>query len=58
MSCLPHSPPNANFTKSGKSKCDHSNENTQKVLSNGGVPVVAEQNSCFCHVFVYFNRET
>ena len=33
-------------------RCDHSNESSQYVLSNGGIHVVLEQSSCFCNFYV------
>ena len=29
-------------------RCDHSNESSRQVLSNGSVHIVTEQSSCFC----------
>ena len=36
-------------------RCDHSNESSRRVLSNGGVHIVVEQSSCFCQFYVEFD---
>ena len=33
-------------------RCDHSNESSRWVLSNGGVHIVTEFSSCFCKFYV------
>ena len=59
---LTFSVPKANLTKPRKLlnpelsnetwRCDHSNESSRWVLSNGGVRIVAEQSSCFCKFYL------
>ena len=51
-------PTSKSWTIQRNLRCDHSNESSLWVLSNGGVYTVAEQSSCFCNCFALLNRKT